>query len=215
MPARNYLINTEDLSLTDRRNYRLTAIAAGLERCAAKGVGSPEADIPGLQSIPVAQKGQRVRTIKSYIEGGNWPRSVDQRELVTGPARTDFVAATALNQMLTAPLAAIGAWYSCFQAVAVPQLLVGKLLVIYGISVITVPVPITALQFLRGTNVQGLFDLQTQDSRMVFDAYLSEPMVFDPQDTFAIQVLASIATGVAANVHLHNFLFEKAGDTIA
>jgi len=217
MPSRNYVINVEDLSLTDRKNYKIAALAAGLERCAAKGVGSPEADIPGLQGIQSAQKAQRVRTIRSYIEAGNWPRSVDVRELAPGPAavRTDFVVPTVLAQALTAPLAVVNTWYSCFQAVAAPQLLTGKLLVIWGLAVTTVPIPVIYLQFLRGTNVQAVFDLQTQNARLAFDAYLSEPVVFDPQDTFAVQVLASIATGVAAEVHLHNFLFEKAGDTIA
>lgn len=216
MASRNYVINTEDMSLTDRKSYKLIALAAGLERCAVKAVGSPESDIPGLQSLPTADKGQRVSLIRRYIEAGNWPRSVDARELAPGPAavRTDFVAPTVLAEALTAPLAVLDTWYSCFQAVAAPQLLTGKLLVIWGISIETVPIPVSYLQFLRGTNVQALFDLQTQNTRLAFDAYLSEPVVFDPQDTFAAQVLCRIIAP-AARVHLHNFLFEKAGDTIA
>lgn len=216
MASRNYVVNTEDLSLTDRKNYKLAALAAGLERCAVKAVGSPESDIPGLQAIPVAEKRQRIGLIRSYIEGGNWPRSIDARELAPGPAavRSDFAVPTALAESLTAALAVVDTWYTCFQAVAAPQLLVGKLLVIWGISVETVPIPVSYLQFLRGTNVQAVFDLQTQNCRLAFDAYLSEPVVFDPQDTFAAQVLCRIVAP-AARVHLHNFLFEKAGDTIA
>lgn len=216
MASRNYLINSEDLSLTDKKEYKLAALAAGIERCALKNVGSPNADIPGLEAIPTSQKDQRVRHIRNYIVGGNWPRSLDQRELAPGPAavRTDFVAPTVLAEALTAPLAAVNTWYSCFQAVAAPQLLVGKLLVFYGVCV-TPPLAVSYLQFLRGTNVQALFDLQTQNTRLAFDAFFSEPVVFDPQDIFAAQVLCSFVTGVAALVHLHNFLFEKAGDVIA
>ena len=216
MASRNYVINTEDMSLTDRRNYKLTAIAAGIERCAVKAVGSPSSDIPGLEAIPTAQKAQRVQLIRTYIEGGNWPRSIDTRELAPGPAavRSDFAVPTALAESVTAALAVVDTWYTCFQAVAAPQLLVGKLLVIWGISIETVPIPVSYLQFLRGTNVQAVFDLQTQNARLAFDAFLSEPVVFDPQDTFAAQVLCRIISP-AARVHLHNFLFEKAGDTIA
>jgi len=217
MASRNYLVNTEDLSLTDRKEYKLAAISAGIERCAMKSVGSPNADIPGLESIPTAQHEDRIALIRKFILTGQWPRSIDQRELATGPAvvRTDFVAPTVLAEALTAPLMLVNTWYSCFQAVAAPQLLVGKLLVIYGVCVTTVPIPVSYLQFLRGTNVQAVFDLQTQEARLAFDAFFSEPVVFDPQDIFAAQALCSIATTAAAQVHLHNFLFEKAGDTIA
>jgi len=217
MPSRNYLINNDDMTLSDKREYKIAALAAGIERCSVKSVGSPYADIPGLEAIPEANHSARISQIRNYIVSGAWPRSLDVRELATGPAavRTDFAAPTVLAEALTAPLAVVNTWYSCFQAVAAPQLLVGKLLVFYGICVTTVPIPVIYLQFLRGTNVQAVFDLQTQNARLVFDAFFSEPVVFDPQDTFAANVLASIATGVAANVHLHNFLFEKAGDTIA
>lgn len=218
MASRNYLINTEDLSLTDRKEYKLAALAAGIERCAIKSVGSPNADIPGLEGIPSAQHANRIALIRRFILSGDWPRSIDQRELAPGPAaiRTDFVAPTVLPDALTAPLLAVSTWYSCFQAVATPQLLVGKLLVIYGVNITTVPIPVSYLQFLRGTNVQAAFDLQTQNARLAFDAFFSEPVVFDPQDIFAAQVLSNTpALGAVANVHLHNFLFEKAGDTIA
>jgi hypothetical protein len=220
MASRNYLVNTEDLSLTDRKEYKLAALAAGIERCAIKNVGSPNADIPELEAIPSAEYTARIAHIRKYILTGAWPRSIDQRELATGPAaiRTDFTAATATAaaEGLTAPLILANAWYSCFQAVVAPQLLVGKLLVIYGVCVTTVPIPVCYLQFLRGTNVQAVFDLQTQEARLAFDAFFSEPVVFDPQDVFAAQVLSNaVPLGAAAQVHLHNFLFEKAGDTIA
>jgi len=217
MPSRNYLINTDDMTLTDKKDYKIAALAAGIERCAVKNIGSPNADILGLENIQAGNYRGRIDHIRRFIVSGDWPRSIDARELAPGPAavRTDFVAPTVLAEALTAPLMAVNTWYSCFQAVAAPQLLTGKLMVIYGVSVGTIPIPVIYLQFLRGTNVQAVFDLQTQGSRMAFDAFLSEPVVFDPQDTFAVQVLASIATGVAAQVHLHNFLFEKAGDTIA
>jgi len=216
MASRNYLINSEDLSLSDKKNYKMAAIAAGIERCAVKNVGSPNADIPGLLAIPDSKKNDRTSLLRSFIASGEWPTSLDMRELATGPAavRTDFVAPTVLAEALTAPLAVVDTWYSCFQAVAAPQLLVGKLLVFFGVSIEAVPIPVSYLQFLRGTNVQAVFDLQTQNTRLSFNAFFSEPVVFDPQDTFAAMVLCRIVSP-ASRVHLHNFLFEKAGDVIA
>lgn len=217
MSQRNYLVNTSDLSLSDKREYKLRALAAGLERCEVKGIGNLHADIPGLEGIPSGNLSKRVQFIYDAIKGGKFPESIDQRELVTGPARTDFVAATALDTMVTAALAVVGQPYSCFQAVAAPQLLINRLVVFWGVSINTVPLPASWLIFRTGGalgNVDAMFDLQTQETRLQFDAYFSEPIVFDPQEVFAVQVLASIATGAAAQVHLSNFLFGPAGQTV-
>lgn len=217
MGARNYLINTEDMTLSEKRGYRLNALAAGVERCAIKSIGDANADIPGLQAIPEADKEKRVKLIADFINTGDFPRSIDQRELVTGPARTDFVAATALDEMVTAALAVVGVAYSCFQAVGAPQLIINRLCVFYGVSIETVPIPVSYLLFRTGGiagNVTALFDLQTQDTRLAYDAFFSEPVVIDPQQIFAAQVLCKIATGAAARVHLHNFAFGPVGQTI-
>lgn len=220
MSSRNYLVNFEDLSLMDRKEYKLLALAAGLERCQAKNVGSPNSDIQGLEALPESNKLARVKLIRDYIAAGGWPRSIDQRELATGPAQNDFTAAsvTVLDEMVTAPLAAVGTAYSCFQAVGAPQLLVGKLLVFYGISIETAPTPVSYLLFRKGGiagNIQARFDLQGQNTRLAYDCFFSEPVIIDPSDVFAIQVICRVATAVAARIHLHNFLFEGSGEVIA
>jgi len=218
MSQRNYLVNVEDLSLMDKREYNMRALAAGLERCEIKGIGNLHADIPGLEGIPSGNLSKRVQYIYDAIKGGKFPESIDQRGLVTGPARTDFVLpATALDTMVTAPLAVVGLPYSCFQGVPAPQLLNNRLVVFYGVSVNTVPLPVSWLIFRTGGalgNVEAMFDLQTQETRLEFDAYFSEPIVFDPQEVFAVQVIASIAIAAAAQVHVHNFLFGPAGQTV-
>ena len=217
MSQRNYLINAEDLSLSDKREYKMNAIAAGLERCETKGIGNLHADISGLQGIPAAQRASRVRQIYNHIKTGAFPDTIDMRELVTGPARTDLVAATALDAMVTAALAAVGVAYSCFQAIAAPQLLINRLVVFWGVSIETVPVPVSHLLFRTGGaagNVQAMFDLQPQNTRLAYDVFFSEPIVVDPQEVFAVQMLARIATGAACQIHLHNFLFGPAGQTV-
>ena len=216
MASRNYLVMSNDMTLTDKKDYRLKALAAGLERCGHVNIGNINADVPGLQNIPDADKAARVAAIKGYIATGAWPTTIDQRELAP---LTDLVVPTALDMWLTAALAAIGTPYSCFQAVAAPQLIVGKLMVCYGVSVesAVVPMPVSRLLFRRGGvagNIQAQFDMEPMGVRWETDAFLSEPVVIDPNDVFAIQVLCR-AVAAATIVHIHNFLFEGSGQVIA
>lgn len=215
MGSRNYLINVEDLSVTDRGRYKLEALAAGLERCAIKKVGDVNSDIPGLQQIPEAEKTGRVNLIMSYLQKGMWPRSITVREL-TPALNGDLVVATALDSWLTAALAAVGTFYSCFQAVAAPQLPADKLLVMYGGSVdsTAVPLPVSRIVIRKGGaagNIIAQFDTEPQMVRQNVDFFFSEPVVIDPQQAFAVQVRCRNATGVAEIVHMHNFLFEQSG----
>ena len=217
MASRNYLIMTEDMTLTDKREYRMNALAAGLERCGLKNIGDINADVPGLQLIGVANKADRVAAIKAYIATGRWPASLDQRELAP---LTDLVVPTALDSWLTAAFAAVGVGYTCFQAVAAPQLIQNLLMVCYGVSVESagVPMPASRLTFRRGGaagNIQAQFDMEPMGVRTEVEAFFSEPVVIDPNDIFAIQARCRNATGVPGIVHIHNFLFETAGNTIA
>ncbi|MGQ9545916.1 MAG: hypothetical protein ACUVTR_01955 [Dehalococcoidia bacterium] len=217
MPTRNYLIMSNDMSLSDRKAYRLQALAAGLERCATKGIGDINADIPGLQSIPVANKDLRVEAIANYIKTGKWPKSIDQRELAP---LTDFVTPAAQDSWLTAPFAAVGVAVTALNALAAYTLPAGRLMVCYGISVesAAVPMPVSRLIFRKGGatgNIQAQFDTEPMGVRQEADAFFSEPVVIDPQEAFAIQVLPRVATLVGERVHIHNFLFESAGLVIA
>jgi len=207
---------SNDMTLTDKKEYRLNALAAGLERCGLKNIGDIKADVPGLATIPDANKAARVKLIHDFIATGQWPRSIDQRELAP---LTDLVVPTALDMWLTAALAVVGTPYSCFQAVAAPQLIVGHLMVCYAVSVesAVVPMPVSRLIFRRGGaagNIQAQFDMEPMGVRWETDAFLSEPVVIDPQDVFAIQVICR-AVAAATIVHIHNFLFESAGQVVA
>jgi len=219
MASRNYIVMTNDMSLSDKRGYRMAALAAGLERCGLKGIGDVNAHIPGLSAVDIANKEARVKVIMAYISTGAWPRSIDQRELQPIAAGPDLVAGTALDMWLTAALAVVGNPYSCFQAIAAPQLIQGRLMVCYGISVesAVVPMPVSRVLFRRGGaagNIQAVFDLEPMGVRQETDAFFSEPVVIDPMDVFAIQVICR-AIAAATPLHIHNFLFESSGSIIA
>lgn len=217
MSTRNYLIMSDDMTLSDKKEFRLSALAAGLERCGIKSIGNVEADVPGLQNIPAADKNGRVNVIKSFIATGVWPKSIDQRELAP---LTDLVVAAAQDSWLTAAFAAAGVAYTCLNAVAAPQLLQGKLMVCYAVSVESVSaiMPASRVIFRRGGaagNIQAQFDMEPMGVRLEQDAFFSEPVVIDPQDVFAIQALCRVATGIGERIHVHNFLFESTGLVVA
>lgn len=216
MASRDYLVMTNDLTLTDKKELRLNALAAGLERCGIKSIGDVNADIPGLENIPAANRAARVKLIHDFIATGMWPRSIDQRELA--PA-TDFVVAAAQDSWLTAALV-VNAIATALNAAVAYTLVVGKLMVCYGVSVESpvVPMPVSRIIFRRGGalgNIQAQFDMEPMGVRLETDAFFSEPVVIDPQDLFAIQVLGRAAVAGGSRVHVHNFLFESAGLVIA
>lgn len=216
MASRNYVILSNDMSLSDKKRYRMSALAAGLERCGTVNIGSINADIPGLEAIPEANKAARVQQIQNYIETGAWPRSIDQRELAP---LTDFVAAAAQDSWLTVALT-VGGVVSALSALAAYTLPAGRLMVCYGVSVESpiVPMPVSRLIFRRASavgNIQAQFDMEPMGIRMEPDAFLSEPVVLDPQEAFAIQVMGRAIVAAGARVHVHNFLFETTGTLIA
>lgn len=217
MASRNYLIMSNDMSLSDKKDYRLKALAAGLERCGTKGIGDIEADIPGLQGIPAANKETRVAHITAYIKTGKWPKSIDQRELAP---LTDFVVPAAQDSWLTVALAVVGNPYSALNALGVYTLPAGRLMVCYAVAVesAAVPMPVSRLLFRRGGaagNIQAQFDMEPMGVRWEPDAFFSEAVVIDPQEAFAIQVICRNATLVGERLHIHNFLFESAGQIVA
>ena len=218
MASRNYLVMSEDMTLSDKKAYRLNALSSGLERCGLKGIGDIEADIPALASIPAVNRQDRVKVIHDYISTGKWPRSIDQRELQ--PIQpTDLVAVAAQDSWLTVALA-VGGVVSALNALAAYQLVVGKLMVCYGVSVesAVVPMPVSRLIFRRGGaagNIQAVFDMEPMGVRQIPDAFFSEPVVIDPQEVFAIQVMGRAVVAAGTRVHIHNFLLENTGTVIA
>ncbi len=214
MASRNYLVMSNDMTLTEKKEYRLNALAAGLERCGLKGIGDIKSDIPGLATIPDANKTGRVKLIHDYIATGLWPRSIDQRELAP---LTDFVVAAAQDFWVTPALAVVGNVYSALNALAAYTFPAGRMMVCYGVSVDVAVLPVSRLLFRRAGavgNIQAQFDMQPMGTRLETTAFFSEPVVLDPQEAFAIQVLCDVIAA-ATPIHIDNFVFESSGGVIA
>lgn len=215
MSKRNYLVESEDLSLSDRQKYRLGAMAAGIVACFDNNIGS-------WNPREIAAK-EGVKPVTSDVmafllaSGGEPPDSIDVREF---QPILDAGLGAGLDQWRTAALAAIGTEYSCFGAVAVPAigLRAKKLVVWYRVQVESVPLPVNRLLFRRNLAtgiVTAEFDLEQLATGQKVDGYLSTPQIWLPNMPHAINVICRIATGVFARVILGNFVFEPAGSTSA
>lgn len=201
MGSINVIQPIDTATLSDQKEFRLRALAAGLARAAYKKLGSIGDDLADRE---IAYK---------YIQAGKWPKSLDCRE-----AQPILDFGCALDQWNTAALAVVGTAYSALQAIAAPALAANKIAVFWKIGLETVPVPVSRITFRSGGaagNVVGVYDLEQLINHQQLIGYFSEPVVIDPTTTFAVQVLCRIATGVLADVQLGCFIFEPAGTTVA
>ena len=193
----NVLVLQDSLSLTDRKDYAVRALKALMTRAIGKNLGS-DADL-------------------AKIMAGQLPTTLDVREFQLNVL--DLVAPPVVDQWRTAPLAApIGTAYSCFQAVISPQMQNNRIAVFFKIAVEDVPLPVSRIIFRKGGvggNIIAVFDLEFLSFAQNPVGYFSEPVVFDPSDVFAIQVITRIATGVFARVILGAWTCEGKGGVIA
>jgi len=214
MSSINYILPTGSMTLTDQKEYRQMAIAAGIERAAEKSIGSITDDIKGVAGV--TNRDARVGAILAYLLEGNAPPSIDIREMQL----IVDIPGIVLDQWNTAALALpLGTAYSVFQAVAAPVMAANRLAVFYKVGVESgPPMPVSRLTFRSGGaagNIIGMFDLEQLVNRLETDGYFSEPVIIDPTATYAVQVTCRVATGVFARVQLGCFVFEPAGTVIA
>ncbi len=219
MGVKMFLVNTGSISLMDQKSFRTAALAAGLEACMSKPIGSVGTDIPGLPNVglglssPDAIRAARLALIQDYISKGNWPGSVDVRE---ARPTADFGATN--DRWETAALAVAGNPYTVFNGAAAPTMASNKLAVFYRVSIEDAPPPVANLVFRSGGaagNIIGQFDLEQILNRQDTEGYFSQPVVIVPSVAFAATVTARIATNAFARMQLGCFIFEPAGQTIS
>jgi hypothetical protein len=214
MSTRNYIVLSEDLSLSDRQKYRLQAMAAGIAACFDNNIG-----VWDPNEVP-AKNGVKPTTldVMNFLarSGGEPPESIDIREF---QPILDAGTAAGFDQWLTTPLAAVGGEYSIFAAIPVPAIALRtrKLVVWYGVQIETVPLTVSRLNFRRtvaaGT-ITAQFDLEQLATGQKQDGYFSSPQIWLPNLPYAINVIARVIAP-AARVIPHNFVFEPAGTVSA
>ena len=144
---------------------------------------------------------------------------VGREELVVREALplTDFPGAWLTEYYISAAPAAVG-WMWAGDGAAVGVLPVGRVAVFYkGADAMANPL-FTAMRFrvgATGASTKAMFVFQLiVDNKMESDFYLSEPVVYDPQDNVFIQAYARGA-GAAEELSFGCFIIEKLGATIS
>ena len=130
----------------------------------------------------------------------------------------DFVAAPTTDDWQTAALAAVNGFYTCFAGQVSPQVPVNRVICYYGVNILTIPNPVSRLIFRKGGvagNIAAVFDLEKLESFQNIAGFFTQPVVYDPQDIYAAQVRAKIATGAVSRVVLWALVAEPRGTTIA
>jgi len=208
----NAILPVGSMTLTDQKTYRMMAIAAGIERASQKSIGNISDEIPGVAGND--NREARVAAILSYLDAGNVPASIDIREF-----QPTLDALAAVDAWVTAVIAAVGGVYALLAGVAAPVMPANRLGVIYKVGVeLPVPQPVSRLILRSGGaagNIIGVFDLEQLYNRLETEGYFSEPVIIDPNITYAMQVIGRIAAAALARVQLGFLIFEPAGQTIA
>ena len=211
MSSRNYIIPVGSMTLTDQKEYRMNAIAAGVERASQKKIGSIADEIPGYAQA--ASREARIQLILNWIKAGNTPQSIDVRE----PQPTLDFGCT-VDDWQTAALAAVNTFYTIFNGVVTPTLNAVRIAVWYGVAVETAGFPVSRLTWRSGGaagNIIAEFDLEQLINRLESIGFFSEPVVFDPTLPYSGTVRCRIATALLARVQPMGFIFEPAGTTNA
>ena len=211
MSNRNYLIPIGSMTLTDQKEYRQNAIAAGIERASQKKIGAIADEISGYaQAI---NRDARIQLILNWIKQGNTPASIDIRAPQPG---LDF--ACVVDDWQTAVLAAVNTFYTIFNGVVTPTLNAVRLAVWFGVGVETPLMPVSRLTWRSGGaagNIIAEFDLEQLINRLETIGFFSEPVIFEPTLPYSGTVRCRTATAVLARVQPMGFLFEPSGTTNA
>ncbi len=214
MGTRQYLIPTDSMTLADQKDYRINALAAGIQRALEKGVGVwDKREIS--QPDPQHPNRPDFKAVKQFLINGGWPASLDVREFQ--PALDAGVAA-GVDSWFTAALAVVGTNYSAMGAVGTAPIAnrANKLTVFYKIAIPVAAFPVSRLIFqnLAGGNFLAQFDLEPLIAQQTQEGYFSEPFVIDPNMTFFIGVRCQ-AVSAAIRIVPGNFVFEPTGQTNA
>lgn len=121
------------------------------------------------------------------------------------------------------PLAAVAGVYSVFAdnvpAAQTPVVPNNQCWIFYGVTVLLNDAALETLTQIRfsvgaAANRRAQFDLEIIYGGLTASGYFSQPVFYDPQETATVQVVARVATTVAARVQLLTFIAEPIQTTV-
>jgi hypothetical protein len=186
----SYAVPTNELSLTDRRNYINGAIEAGVARALALGIARTREELVIREAHP--------GTDFSDPAGSGWTN----------------------EYYITPGAAGALAWALAPDTAAPPQLARNKVAVFYKIMDAAEDPVVTAVRFRVGltgaTTKASFFIQQFIDIKLEPEVYLTEPVVYDPEQYLFIEFYGRAATALAGEeLSFGCFIIEPVGGTIS
>lgn len=188
----SYVIPTNELTLNDIRTYKADALSAGIKRAMGKGIAPGQEELVWREMYP----------------------SFDLGALVTA------AAGWALNYYVTPAAVGAGAWVSVFGLAGAtdPILPVGRVAVFYKVYDAAANPQATAVRFLLASaTTKASFMIQELiDNKLESEAWFSQPVVYDPQDTVNIDFYGRAATPAGGEeLGFGCFIIERVGAVVS
>lgn len=182
----SYAIPTNELSLADRKGFIAAAVEAGIARAGLK-LGLQRNELVVREAHPGTDFAAAYGALTEYY-------------ITTAPGAPGWLAVGSVGAAVFAvlPIGEVAVFYKIGDAAANPLM--------------------TAVRFRvggTGASTRASFFIQLPiDVKMEPEVYLTEPVIYDPQDTLFIQWYAR-AGGAAEELSFGCFIIEKIGATIS
>ena len=191
----SYAIPTNELTLSDIRDYKTKAIAAGIVRAKAKGIAASDEELVVREMLPSFDLG-----LLAGLAAG------------VGYALNYYVTAAAVGAGVWAPAPGVTAW------VADPTMAVGRVAVFYKAYDAAANPMVTAVRFMiAGATTKAVFFIQELiDNKLEPEVWFSEPVVYDPQDIVNMDFFGRAATAAGGEELGYGcFIIERVGAVVS
>jgi len=188
----SYVIPTNELTLTDIKSFRGGAIEAGIIRALALGIARNREELVVREATP----------------------HTDLWDGVSGYA-AEYYTTRALFP------AVAGTWALVYDTalLTAPALGRTKVAVFYKIADSMADPQVTGVRFrvgATGATTKASFLIQLPiDNKLEPEVYLSEPVVYDPEDIMFIEWVARAATPATEELSFGCFIIERTGGTVS
>lgn len=189
----SYAIPTNELTVTDIKQYKAAAIAAGISTALAAGIARSANDLVVREGFPRTDYGAAVTF--------GWLN----------------------ENYITAAIAAVNAWASAFSNGVLPGSAVTlartKVAVFYKFADTMAQPVITATRFRLGANgsstLATFFTQLPTQAKLEPDIYFSEPVVYQPEDVIFIEIYNTAVIAVGETIPYGSFVVERLGGNVS
>lgn len=191
----SYVVPTNELTLTDIKNFKMAAVEAGIVRALALGLARDRIELVVREAHPHTDFNDPV---------------------ANGWLNEYYVTAGAIGALVW-----VGAFgLSTAALVRPPQLARTKVAVFYKIMDAAEDPVVTAVRFRVGatgaTTKASFMVQQFIDIKLEPEVWLTEPVVYDPEDWLYIEMYCRAATAAAGEeLSFGCFIVERTGGTIS